>query len=88
VQYVREEELRIILQEYHKTALYKKVGFLCEQLQMPVSHDFIADCQQCAKDSVLFLTPDGTSDAFHATWRLYAPHNLLTINNQNADELV
>ena len=88
VQYVREEELQIILQAYHKTALYKKVGFLCEQLQLPVSHYFIAGCRKYAKDSVLFLTPDGTSDTFHATWRLYAPQKLLTINNQNADELV
>lgn len=88
VSYLREEQLKAVLQAYDKTALYKKTGFLLEQLQLPVSHDFIADCQSHAKDSVLYLTSDGASDTFHAAWRLYAPHDLLTINNQNVDELV
>lgn len=88
VTYLREERLKTLLEAYGKTALYKKVGFLFEQLQLPVSRNFIADCQKYAKDSVMYLTSDGTSDTFHASWRLYAPHDLLTINNQNADELV
>lgn len=88
VRYLREEPLKAVLQAYDKIALYKKTGFLLEQLQLPVSRDFIADCQSHARNSVLYLTSDGASDTFHAAWRLYAPHNLLTINNQNADELV
>lgn len=88
VQYLREEELPNILRIYDKTALYKKVGFLFEQLQLPVSQEFIETCKQYAKDSVTYLTSDGSSDTFHAAWRLYAPHDLLTINIQNNDELV
>ena len=88
VTYLREENLKAILEAYDKTALYKKVGFLFEQLQLPVSQNLIADCRKYAKDSVMYLTSDGTSDTFHASWRLYAPHDLLTVNNQNADELV
>lgn len=88
VQYLREEELLTILRIYDKTALYKKVGFLFEQLQLPVSQEFIETCKQYAKDSVTYLTSDGSSDTFHAAWRLYAPHDLLTINIQNNDELV
>lgn len=88
VTYLQEERLKSTLEAYSKTALYKKVGFLFEQLQVPASQNFIADCRKYAKDSVMYLTSDGTSDTFYASWRLYAPHNLLTINNQNADELV
>ena len=88
VQYIREEELITILRLYDKTALYKKAGFLFEQLQVPVSQELITTCKQCAKDSVTYLTSDGNSDTFHATWRLYAPHDLLTINSQNINELV
>ena len=88
VHYMREELLMAVLKAYYKTALYKKTGFLFEQLKMPVSTDFIALCRSYAKDSVMYLTSDGTSDMFHAAWRLYAPHDLLTINNPNTDELV
>ena len=88
VTYLREERLKAIMEAYDKTALYKKVGFLFEQLQLPVSQNFISDCRKYAKDSVMYLTSDGTSDTFRASWRLYAPHDLLTINNQNTDELV
>lgn len=88
VQYLREERLNAILRLYDKTALYKKAGFLFEQLQLPVSHDWIEQCRQYAKNSVTYLTSDGDSDTFHAGWRLYAPHNILTANSQNEDELV
>lgn len=88
VQYVREEQLTEILQAYNKTALYKKVGFLFEQLQLPVSQDFLDTCRKFAKDSVTYLTSEGSSDTFNAAWRLYAPHNLLTINDQSTHELV
>lgn len=88
VHYLREEQLMAVLKAYNKTALYKKTGFLFEQLGLPVSADFIALCRSYAKDSVMYLTSDGTSDMFHAAWRLYAPHDLLTINNSNTDELV
>lgn len=88
VRYLREEQLLSTLCFYDKIALYKKVGFLFEQLNLPVSQDFIAECKRYAKDSVTYLTSDGTSDAFSAAWRLYAPHNLLTINDQNNNELV
>lgn len=88
VQYMREEQLLTILRLYNKTALYKKAGFLFEQLALPVSQDLLATCKQYAKDSVTYLTSDGNSDTFQAAWRLYAPHNLLTINTQNNDELV
>ena len=86
VQYVRENQLTAILQTYHKTALYKKVGFLFEQLQLPVSQEFLNVCRTYAKDSVTYLTSEGSSDTFNAAWRLYAPHNLLTINEQNNKE--
>lgn len=88
VHYLREEQLTEVLKIYGKTALYKKTGFLFEQLWLPVSTDVIAMCRSYAKDSVMYLTSDGTSDVFHAAWRLYAPHDLLTINNPNTDELV
>ena len=88
VQYLREEQITAILRVYNKTALYKKVGFLFEQLALPVSPAFISGCKQYAKESVTYLTSDGSSDTFHAAWRLYAPANLLTINTQNNDELV
>ena len=88
VRYLREEQLLSTLCFYDKIALYKKVGFLFEQLNLPVSQDFIAECKRYAKDSVTYLTSDGTSDAFSAAWRLYAPYNLLTINDQNNNELV
>lgn len=88
VQYLRDEQLFSILRLYEKIALYKKVGFLFEQLKLPVSHSLIGACRQYAKDSVTYLTSDGSSDTFYAAWRLYAPGNLLTINNPNNDELV
>lgn len=88
VHYLREEQLMAVLKAYNKTALYKKTGFLFEQLGLPVSTDFIASCRSYAKDSVMYLTSGGTSDTFHAAWRLYAPHDVLTINNPNTDELV
>ena len=88
VTYLREEPLMMILQAYEKIALYKKVGFLLEQLQLPVSQTFIDACRKYAKDSVMYLTSDGSSDTFNAAWRLYAPHNLLTINEQTVHELV
>ncbi len=88
VQYLREKQVEAMLQAYNKTALYKKVGFLCEQLQLPVSQTFIDVCRQYAKDSVTYLTSEGSSDTFNAAWRLYAPHDLLTINDQNIHELV
>jgi len=88
VQYLREEQLLAILRLYGKTALYKRVGFLFEQLKLPVSDSFIETCRQYAKDSVTYLTSDGSSDTFYASWRLYAPGNLLTINDRNINELV
>ena len=88
VQYLREEMLLTILQTYNKIALYKKVGFLFEQLHLPVSSNLIDTCKQYAKESVTYLTSDGDSDTFSAAWRLYAPKNLLTINQHNPDELV
>ena len=88
VQYLREDKLLAVLKAYDKIALYKKVGFLFEQLQMPVSSTLIHTCKQYAKESVTYLTSDGDSDAFNAAWRLYAPKNLLTINQQSTDELV
>jgi predicted transcriptional regulator of viral defense system len=88
VQYLREEMLLTILQTYNKIALYKKVGFLLEQLHLPVSKTFIDTCKQYAKESVTYLTSDGASDAYNASWCLYVPKNLLTINQQNTDELV
>lgn len=88
VQYLREEQLLTVLRKYDKTALFKKVGFLFHLLELPVSQEFIAICQSYAKQSVTYLTSDGNSDSFYAAWRLYAPKNLLTINMQNADELV
>ena len=88
VQYLREEQLTVILQAYRKIALYKKVGFLFEQLQLPVSQQFISSCQKYAKDSVTYLTSDGSSNTFHAAWRLYAPNDLLTINEEAPHELV
>lgn len=88
VQYFREEQLIIILRLYGKTALYKKVGFLFEQLKLPVPDSFIEACRQYAKDSVTYLTSDGSSDTFYASWRLYAPGNLLTINELDINVLV
>ena len=88
VQYLREEQLTVILQAYRKIALYKKVGFLFEQLQLPVSQEFISSCQKYAKDSVTYLTSDGSSNTFHAAWRLYAPNDLLTINEEAPHELI
>lgn len=88
VQYLREEQLKAILHAYNKIALYKKVGFLCEQLQLPISQEFIKTCRQYAKDSVTYLTSEGSSDTFYAAWRLYAPHDLLAINTQVPHELV
>ena len=88
VHYLREEQLTEILQTYSKTTLYKKVGFLFEQLQLPVSKEFLNICQKYAKDSVVYLTSEGSSDTFNAAWRLYAPHDLLTINEHNFHELV
>lgn len=88
VRYLREEQLINVLQFYGKTALYKKVGFLFEALYLPVSSDFISHCQRYAKASVTYLTSDGDSNHFCQPWRLYAPHSLLTINQQNQDELV
>lgn len=88
VQYLREEMLITILKAYDKIALYKKVGFLLEKLHMPVSSSLIDTCKQYAKESVTYLTSDGDSDTFNAVWRLYTPKNLLTINQQNTDELV
>ena len=88
VQYINENQLLIVLQAYNKTALYKKVGFLLEQLQLPVSPEFLTTCRKHAKDSVTYFTSDGSSDTFNADWRLYAPHDLLTINGQNTHDLV
>lgn len=88
VRYLREELLLSTLYHYDKITLYKKVGFLSEQLGMPVSRNFITKCWRYAKDSVTFLTSDGGSDTFSASWRMYAPHNLLTLNEQNGNELV
>lgn len=88
VRYLREDKLISTLCFYDKIALYKKVGFLFEQLNLPVSQGFIAECKRYAKDSVTCLTSDSTCDAFSAAWRLYAPRNLLTINGQNNNELV
>ena len=88
VQYVREEQLKTILEAYGKTALYKKVGFLFEQLQLPVSQEFLDACRKYAKNSVAYLTSEGSSDTFNAAWRLYAPHDLLTVNGQTDHELV
>lgn len=88
VQYVREEQLKAVLQAYNKTALYKKVGFLFEQLSIPVSQELLNACREFAKDSVTYLTSEGSSDTFNAAWRLYAPHDLLTINEQSTHELV
>jgi hypothetical protein len=85
---LREEQLTVILQAYRKIALYKKVGFLFEQLQLPVSQEFISSCQKYAKDSVTYLTSDGSSNTFHAAWRLYAPNDLLTINEEAPHELI
>ena len=80
--------LLTILKAYSRIALYKKVGFLFEQLDMPVSSNLIDMCRQYAKESVTYLTSDGDSDTFNATWRLYVPKNLLTINQQSPDELI
>ena len=88
VHYLREEVLLTILKAYSRIALYKKVGFLFEQLDMPVSSNLIDMCRQYAKESVTYLTSDGDSDTFNATWRLYVPKNLLTINQQSPDELI
>ena len=88
VQYLREEQLTEILQTYNKIALYKKVGFLFEQLRLPVSPAFLDTCRKYAKDSVMYLTSEGSSDTFNAVWRLYAPHDLLTINDLPDHELV
>jgi predicted transcriptional regulator of viral defense system len=88
VHYLREEVLFTILKAYSRIALYKKVGFLFEQLDMPVSSNLIDMCRQYAKESVTYLTSDGDSDTFNATWRLYVPKNLLTINQQSPDELI
>lgn len=88
VQYLREENILAILTAYNKIALYKKVGFLFEQLHMPVSSNLIDTCKQYAKGSVTYLTSDGDSDTFNTTWRLYAPKKLLTINHDTVDELV
>ena len=52
-----------------------------EQLGMPVSEALIGLCKGYAKESVLYLTTDGASDSFNAGWRLYAPKDLLTVNN-------
>lgn len=88
VQYIREEIVIAILEAYNKIALYKKLGFLFEQLQLPKAAAITAICQPYAKESVTYMTSDGDSDTFNATWRIYFPHNLLTINQQNTDELV
>lgn len=88
VHYLREEVLLTILKAYSRIALYKKVGFLFEQLDMPVSSNLIDMCRQYAKESVTYLTSDGDSDTFNATWRLYVPKNLLTINQQSPNELI
>ncbi len=88
VHYLREEQLMAVMTVYDKTALYKKTGFFFEQLGLPVSADFIDLCRSYAKDSVMYLTSDSASDMFYSAWRLYAPHDLLTINNPNTDELV
>ena len=88
VHYLREEVLLTILKAYSRIALYKKVGFLFEQLDMPVSSNLIDMCRQYAKESVTYLTSDGDSDTFNATWRLYVPKNLLIINQQSPNELI
>ncbi len=88
VQYLREEQLLEILKAYNKTALYKKAGFLFHALQLPVSEKVITTCQLQAKKSVTYLTSEGDSDTFCQAWRLYVPHNLLTINMHNQDGLV
>ena len=88
IQYLREEQLVSVLDAYAKPTLYKKVGFLCQVLQMPVSEEFVKLCWQYAKASVTHLTSEGESNKFCQTWRIYVPHNLLTINQQNQDELV
>lgn len=88
VQYLREVELLAVLRAYNRIALYKKAGFLFEQLNMPVSDSLIEDCRRYAKESVTYLTSDGDSKAFNAIWRLYAPMNLLIINYQDQNEHV
>lgn len=88
VQYIREEIILSIMKAYKKIALYKKVGFLFEQLHLPGESSISSICHPFAKESVTYLTSDGDSDTFNAKWRLYFPHNLLTINHQNTHELV
>lgn len=88
VQYIRDEIVLSVLKAYNKIALYKKVGFLFEKLHLPGEGRIIAACLPYAKESVTYLTSDGDSDTFNASWRLYFPHNLLTINQQNTYELV
>ena len=84
----RAQAWGVIMKAYKKIALYKKVGFLFEQLHLPGESSISSICHPFAKESVTYLTSDGDSDTFNAKWRLYFPHNLLTINHQNTHELV
>ncbi len=75
---IDEKKMEKYLSAIDKSFLYKKTGFMLEQIkeQANISDAFLELCREKGNRSVKMLTNDDESDTFVNRWRLYAPQSM------------
>lgn len=73
-----EEKIILYLEQYDKTFLYQKAGYLLERIseQANLSDSLIELCRVKGTKSVKWLTNDEESNTFVSKWRMYVPQEL------------
>lgn len=90
ITHLNEEKLKLYLDEYAKTFLYQKTGFILSYFlqETKISDNFILYCKQNIGQSVRYLTTRKESSKFFKEWNLYAPENILSFLEQGGNEIV
>lgn len=81
---IDEQKLIKYLEQYNKTFLYQKVGYLIELTRQTnrISTNFIEMCRAKGAIHPKRLTNSEESTIYVATWKLYVPTICTTINQQ------
>ena len=90
MQYLDENRLLEILEDYNKATLYKKTGFVLEHYgdRLRLSKDFFYCCRQ--KDNVgsKLLASSEACTKFDSKWRIYYPEIFYDLLQQDDYEIV
>ncbi len=90
VQYLDENRLLEILEDYNKATLYKKTGFVLEHYgdRLRLSKDFFDCCRE--KDNVgsKLLASSEACTKFDSKWRIYYPEIFYDLVQQDDYEIV